>query len=56
MKTFGMKIIIVSGLIIFALSSCKKDQICHGTIYVNDVNNNKMPGVIVQLDASNVGG
>ena len=56
MKTFGMKTIVVAGLFIFAFASCKKDQTCHGTIYVNDVNNNKVPGVIVQLDASNVGG
>jgi hypothetical protein len=40
----------------FSTASCKKDQTCRGTVYVNDSSNNKVGGAVVQLDAMVVGG
>jgi hypothetical protein len=40
----------------FTTSSCKKDQTCHATVYVNDSANNKVANATVQMDAMVVGG
>ena len=61
MKTLLIKFIASASVVLFLLaamsiSSCKKDQTCHGIVYVNDSTNAKVANATVQLDAMVVGG
>ncbi len=57
MKSYLLKFSTVCCIVLlFLVTSCKKDQTCHAYITVNDSSNNKVAGALVVLDANNVGG
>ncbi len=61
MKSFVSKFSIFACCLLFfiasgSISSCKKDQTCHGKVTVVDSNNAHVAGATVRLDANSVGG
>lgn len=61
MKSFVIKFSIIGCFVLLflgatSISSCKKDQTCHGRVTVVDSADARVPGAAVRLDANAVGG